>query len=96
MEVVAAVVGGEELIGVLGVADYGVEIDDCIEVAGGADPFIHGLAVGFAERAGMIVAGAYVRSDGGAIDQQTVGMGTRDDLFIGGEDTVNEGGVRFR
>ena len=45
---VAAVVGGEQLVGVLGVADYGVEIDDRIEVAVGADPLIHGLTVGFA------------------------------------------------
>src|SRR6266567_6946003 len=51
VKVVAAIVGGEELVGVLGVADYGVEVDDSVEVSGGADPLVDGLAVGFTERA---------------------------------------------
>ena len=33
----------------------GVEIDDRIEVAGGADPRIHGLAISFAQRTGVVV-----------------------------------------
>lgn len=48
MQVVAAIVGREQAIGVLGIANDGVEVDDGIEVAGGADPLIDGLAVGFA------------------------------------------------
>jgi len=54
--VVSAVVGGKELVGVLGIADDGVEIDDGVEVARGADPLVDGLAVGFAERAGVVVS----------------------------------------
>ena len=96
MQVVAAVVGGEQLIGMLGIADYGIEIDHRIEVAVGADPLIHGLAVRFAGWPGVIKTGANVRCDGGAIDQQSVGMGARDDLLIGGEDTPHEGGMVFR
>ena len=92
---VAAVVGGEQLVGVLGIADDGVKIDDCIKVAVGADPLIDGLAVGFTEWSGMIVAGADIRCDGGAIDPQAVGMGARDDLLISGKDALDEGGMRF-
>ena len=39
----------------LGIADYHVEIDDGVEVAGGAYPFVDGLTVGLAERAGVVV-----------------------------------------
>ena len=49
---VAAVVGGEQVVGVGGVANDAVEVDDGVEVAGGANPLVDGLAVGFAERAG--------------------------------------------
>ena len=45
MEVVTAVVRGEELIGVLGVADDGVKVDDGVEVAGGTGPFVDHLSV---------------------------------------------------
>ncbi len=90
---VAAVVGGEQLVGVLGVADYGVEIDDGVEVAGGANPVVDGLAVGFAQGAGVIVVGADVGGDRRAVDAQAVGVGAGDQLLIGGEDASDLGGV---
>jgi len=30
------------------IADYGVEVDERVEVVGGADPGVDGLAIGFA------------------------------------------------
>ena len=33
MQVISAVVGGQQMIGVLGIAKDGVEVDDCVEVA---------------------------------------------------------------
>ena len=93
MEVVAAVVGGEEVVGVGGVTDYLVEIDGGVEVVGGADPGVDGLAVGFAEGAGVVVVGAEVGGDGGSVDAEVVGVGSGDDLFVRGEDSLDEGGV---
>ena len=92
VEVVSAVVGGEELVGMAGVADYGVEIEDGIEVAG-ANPGVDGLAVGFAEGAGVVVGGADVGGDGGSEDAEAVGVGAGDDLLIGGKNAGNEGVV---
>jgi hypothetical protein len=53
VEVVAGVEGGPELVGVGGVADDGVEVEDGVEMA--ADPLVDGLAVGFAGGAGMVI-----------------------------------------
>lgn len=44
VQVVAAVVGGQDLRGVVGVTDGLVEIDDAIEFAAGANPGVHFLA----------------------------------------------------
>jgi hypothetical protein len=81
------------LVGVLRIAEHSIEINDSIEVAGGTYPFVYGLAVGFAERAGMVVGGAHVRRYGGAVHAEVVGVSTHDDLLVGGEDSLNEGGV---
>ena len=93
VEVVAAVVGGEHAIGMGGVADDFVEIEDGVEVAGGEDPGVDGLAVGFGGGAGVVVVGADEGSDGGADDLDAVGVGAVDDLLLGGEDAGDEGGV---
>ena len=50
VEVVAAVLGGEHAIGMGGVANDFVEVEDGVEVAGSANPGVDGLAVGFGER----------------------------------------------
>jgi len=42
--VIAAVHGLAETRGARGVAGDRVEVDDAVELAGGADPAIHGLA----------------------------------------------------
>ena len=56
MQVISTVVGRQQAIGMLRVADYSVEIDHCIEMTPGANPAIHLLPVGFAHWARMIVA----------------------------------------
>ena len=56
VEVVAAIVGGQEAIGMLRVAHDSVEVDHRVEVARRANPLIHCLPVGLAQRAGMVVA----------------------------------------
>jgi hypothetical protein len=81
------------LVGVLGIANYRIEIDDSIEVAASANPLIHCLAVGFTERAGMIVARADVRSDGCAIDAQPVCVGTVNNLPIRRKDALDQSRV---
>jgi len=93
MKVVAAVVGGEELIGMLRISDDGVEVNDRVEVAGGAYPSIDGLAVGFAEGAGMVVDGADVGCDGGAVNAKAVSVAARNDLLVSSDDTLDESGV---
>ncbi len=93
---VATVIGGEEAVGLLGVANDGVEIDNGVEVAGGADPLINSYAVGFAERAGVVVIRAGVGSDGGSDDAEGVGVGAGDNLRVGGENALDEGGVPGR
>jgi hypothetical protein len=97
MEVVSAVVGGEELVGVGRVADDGVEVEDGIEVgrvliACGrcADPCVDGLAVGLAEGAGVVEGGADVGRDGSSDDAERVGVGAGDYLRVCGEDAGNE------
>ena len=91
VEVVAAVEGGEEMGGVGGVGGGPVEVDDGVEVAGGADPGVEFLAVGFAGGAGVVVVGAGVGRDGGAVDPEIVGVGAGDDLLVGADHTVDEG-----
>ena len=93
MQVVAAVVGGQETVGVGRIADDLVEVDDGIEVSGSANPGVNCLAIGFAQGAGVVVVGADVRRDCGPVDAQLVGVGARDDLLVGGEDSLDEGGV---
>ena len=89
---VAAVVGGEELIGMLRISDDGVEVNDRVEVevAGGAYPFIDGLAVGFAEGAGVVVGGADVRCDGGSVNAKAVSVAARNDLLVSSDDALDE------
>jgi hypothetical protein len=56
VQVVSGIVGGEEMVGLLGIADHAVEVYYGVKVAGGADPGVYGLTVGFAGRAWMVVA----------------------------------------
>ena len=93
MKVVAAIVGWQEMVGVRGIADDRIEVDDGVEVSWSADPRIDCLAIGFAQGAGVVVVGADVGRDGGSVDEKLVGVGARDDLLVGGEDSLDEGGV---
>ncbi len=56
MQVIAAIIRGQKLIGVLRIAHYAVEINHRIEVSIGANPPVHRLPIGLTQRAGMIVA----------------------------------------
>lgn len=95
VQVVAAIFGWKHAVGVGGIADGLVEVDEAVEVAGGANPGIDGLAVGLGGRAGMVVVGSAVGGDGGADDADAVGVGADDDLLIRGEDASDERGVFF-
>ena len=53
---VAAVVCGEELVGVRWVAEDLIKVEDGVEVAGGADPGVDGLACGFVVGARVVEA----------------------------------------
>lgn len=56
MQVITAIEGGQQLAGVTGIANHGVEIDDAVEIPRGSNPLIHGLAVSFAQGSGMVIA----------------------------------------
>jgi hypothetical protein len=47
VEVIAAVVGGQQPQRVGGIPDSLVEVDDAVEGAAGADPLVDGLTLGF-------------------------------------------------
>ena len=93
VEVVAAVVDGEQAIEMVGVADDFVEVEGRVEVAGGENPGVDGLAIGFGGWAGVVVIGADEGGDSGADHLDAVGVGAVDDLLIGGEDARDESGV---
>src|SRR5258708_1391151 len=73
-----------------GVAHDSIEIDQCIEMPGGTNPLIHHLAVGFAQRAWVIIIRTYVRSYRGAKDAQAVGVRAFNKLLIGRENTFHQ------
>ena len=68
MQVVAAIEGWQKMVWVRGIADDRIEVDDGVEVSGGADPGVDGLAIGFAQRAGVVVVGADEGGDCGSED----------------------------
>jgi len=99
MQVVAAVEGVQQMVGMLRVTHEGIEINHRIKVARGANPLINNLAVGFAQRAGVVIARTNVRSDCSSVDAQAVRVGAFDDLLVGGDDlrdkVVMVGGRHF-
>ena len=56
MQMIAAVIGRQKLIGMLRIANYAVEINHSVEISAGANPPVYRLPIGFAQRTGMIVA----------------------------------------
>jgi hypothetical protein len=82
MKVIAGIECRQEALGMLRVTGDLIEVDDRIEVSGSSDPFIHGLAVCFAGRAGMIE----VRSDEGrercADDCDVMSVSADDHLLV--------------
>src|SRR5579859_4391317 len=74
MQMIAAVVGREQLIRVLRVAHYGVEIENRIEMPGTPYPRIHRLSVRLAQRSWVVIVRAHIRCDGSPVDSQTMCM----------------------
>ena len=73
MEVVAGVVEREEHAGVGGVGGEFIEVDDAVELVGGADPFVDGLAHVLAGRGLVFCADEWC--EGCAVDLDAVGVG---------------------
>jgi len=79
--VVAAVVGGEQVIGLRRVADDGIEVGRVLIACGCcanpsiSNPGVDGLAVGFAQGTGVVEGGADLGRDGGSDDAERVGVG---------------------
>src|SRR5215475_9420314 len=90
MKVVTGIVSGEHAFGMLRVARSLVEVDDRIEVAGSADPFVDGLPVSLTGRARVIVISTPKRQEGCAEDLDVVHMSSRDDLLIGCDHPANQ------
>ncbi len=80
---VAGVNGGQECVRMIGISHRGFEVDEAVENAAGADPFVYGLADGFAVFG--VVAGAVIRGEGAADDCDAVGVGAHDHLVEGGD-----------
>src|SRR5450432_1495310 len=93
MQVIAAVENGEQMIGMLRIAHYSIEIYDCVEVTGGANPLIHGLSVGLTQRPGMIISRSHIRSNCRPVNTQAVRTGARYQLLIRGEYSLYQGGM---
>lgn len=97
MEMVAGVVERQEHAGVGGVGGGLVEVDDAVELIGGANPLIDGLAYGFA--AGGLIFCTDEGSEGCSDDLDAVGVGAggelaeADDEVLGGDDVVWRSGV---
>ncbi len=97
VEVVAGVVEREEHAGMGGVRGDFVEVDDAVELVGGADPLVDGLAHLFT--GGGVVFGSDVGREGCAVDLDAVGVGAGGELaeagdeVVGGDDVVGFGGI---
>src|SRR5688572_17561435 len=90
MNAVARVVIGQQLIGIVRIAQGQVVVGDAVEVPAGADPMIDGQALGFI--LGCVNAaewGAAVRRYGGAVDSQPVLSRAADQLSQAGDDLVS-------
>ena len=74
MEVVAGVIEYEEHAGVSWVGGDFIEVDDAVELIGGADPLIDCLAHLFA--GGRLVFCSDEGCEGGSVDLDAVGMGS--------------------
>ena len=92
VQVVTGVVEDEEHAGMRGVGGDLVEVDDAVELVGGADPFVDGLSNLFACRG--LVFRPDVGSEGGSVDLNAVSVGAggelsqADDEVFGGDDVV--------
>ena len=82
MQVIAAIVGRQKLIGMLRVADHAVEINHSIEISRSANPAVDGLPVSFAQWTRMIIARPNVRSDGRSDHVESVCMRACNYLLI--------------
>src|SRR5882757_2331914 len=72
MEMIARVDVGQECVGMIGVPHRGFEVDETVDNAAGANPFVHGLADGFAFFG--IVARAMIRRESAADHCYAVGV----------------------
>src|SRR6185312_1180527 len=69
MQMIAAVIGGQQSAGMPRVPHRAVEIHHGIEMPGLSDPCVDRLAVRFALGRGVVIVGPPVRSDGPADDE---------------------------
>jgi hypothetical protein len=90
MQMIAAIVGRQQPIGMVRIGHDAVKIDDCVEVSRRANPLVHGPPVGLAQCSGMVVVGPYIRRDRPSNHPQPMRMGARDDLFVDGDYPLHE------
>ena len=83
MQVISAIVGGKQAFWLTRITRHGVEVDDRIEGASRANPFIDGPTIGFAQWTGVIIVRADIWGDGGTDHANTVRVCPGDDLLIG-------------
>ena len=83
VQVIAAIEGRQQAVGVIGIANHCIEIDNTIEMAGDANPLIHGLAIGFAHRTWMVIIRTYVWRYRSAEDEETMRVRAFNQLSVG-------------
>jgi hypothetical protein len=97
VEVVAGVVEREKHAGVRGVGGEFVEVDNAVELVGGANPFVDGLTHLFACRTLILCADEWRKGSADDLDAMSVGAGCElaeaDDEIFCGDDVVGFGGV---
>lgn len=90
---IAAVIGWQQAVGLLRIAHRLIKIDDCVEVAGCANPLIDRLAVSLAAWAGMVVVRSCIRCNRCAYDTNAMGMSADNQLLIRAKNTMDEQGM---
>src|SRR5271170_6863131 len=88
MEMIARIIGGQECVRMVRIPHRGLEVDDAVESAAGADPVVYRLTDRFP--AFGVVARAMIRSERTPNDRDAMGVSTRDHL-LQGEDEVGGG-----
>jgi hypothetical protein len=90
MKMVAAIIRGQQAVGMLWIARNLIEIDDSIKVARGANPLIHSLSVCLGRLPGVVVARSHKWRNRRADHFDAVRMSAHDHLLVCTDDVPDQ------